>query len=85
MDARFLERAKAALKDYDEEDLEAEAGECPVCNEGMLSPHTLRLSVSLIAFQCSPISLVESWRVAMKRASVRMCELVVLVTCAHAP
>lgn len=46
MTARFLERAKAALKDYDEEDLEAEAGECPVCNEGTLSPHTLRICLT---------------------------------------
>ena len=30
---RFLERAIEGLLDYDEEDLEAPEGECPVCGD----------------------------------------------------
>lgn len=30
---RYLERAKAALQDYDEDELEAPEGECPNCGD----------------------------------------------------
>ena len=47
---RFLERSVAALEDFDEDELEAEEGECGACGEGQ-SPSDCQLSFTLIPVQ----------------------------------
>ncbi|GJE92995.1 SNF2 family N-terminal domain-containing protein [Phanerochaete sordida] len=44
MKKQFLDRAKAALRDYDAEDLEADDGTCPVCNEMFVGDNGLVLA-----------------------------------------
>ncbi|KAJ3540135.1 hypothetical protein NM688_g6266 [Phlebia brevispora] len=63
---RFLERSKAALKDCGEDELEATAGECPVCGEmGVFWPADMR-SASIV---CVNLQTLQSCTMASYKPS----------------